>query len=123
MTDIQCKYSPHELAEVAYLMGRIEGFDELRVSRSGSFFEHHDYKLAVAQISHADARLLELGFVYSPEIGVLKHCETDEKATLDTILLDLDFCEFTESAKEKALAERRRFIEETRLEMEKTFHK
>ena len=125
MTEILYQYSPTQLAEVVYLMGRVEGYEQLALSRSGSFFEHRDHKFAGNQISHADARLLELGFTYTPHglggSGLLKHCETGEKFSLESVLLDLDFCEFTESAKEKALAERRRIIEETQQEMDKRF--
>ena len=123
MTKILYQYSPTQLAEVVYLMGRIEGNEQLALSRSGSFFEHRDHKFAVNQISYADARLLETGFTYTPHAlggsDLLEHCETGEKFTLESVLLDLDFCEFTECAKEKALAERRRIIEEARQEMDK----
>lgn len=104
-------------------MGRIEGFEALADSRGGAFFEHSDHKFAVAQRGHAEARLLELGFTYlaypmgAP--GLLKHRKTGKKFTLETILLDLEFCEFTEDAKTKALAERRRQLEELRGQLDK----
>ena len=110
MTEILDLYTPSQLAEIAYLMGRIEGFEALVLSRSGALFEHPDHKRALNAISFADARLDKLGCIYSPDL--LTHYATGNKYSLDTILANLEFCEFTEHAKSNALAERKRQYEE-----------